>query len=215
MRRGVLSFAMSVLVIGASVAIYGADVLSQSQSGEIQLQLGHEFFREGRFADALEAYQKALKSRRPVDVRAARSGVIQSALRIAEFPTARTEAAKLLEESPEDPSVLVTMPMRLWSSGLFEEAEGRYRDALAKAPELARGLHGMARALAARSKLDDALTMAEAALRHAPRDLEMHHTVGSIFERMRRYEEAAARLHELREPAAEQGPQREGRLVAG
>jgi len=72
MRTGVLSFAMSVMVIGASVAIYGGDVLSQSQSGEIQLQLGHEFFREGRFADSLEAYRKALKSTAPVDLRAAR-----------------------------------------------------------------------------------------------------------------------------------------------
>ncbi len=192
MRRGVLSFAMSVMVVGASVAIYGGDVISQSQSGEVQLQLGHEFFREGRFADSLDAYRKALKSAGPVNIRAARSGVIQSALRIADFPVARIEAATLLEESPEDPSVLATYADALWASGLFEEAEGRYRDALAKAPELARGLHGMARALAARTKLDEALTMAEAALRHAPRDLEMHHTLGSVFERMRRYEEAAA-----------------------
>ena len=33
---------------------------------------------------------------------------------------------------------------------------------------------------------------AQAALKVAPRDREIHHTVGSIFERMRRYEQAAA-----------------------
>lgn len=192
MRRGVLSFAIAIVVIGASVGIDGVDVISQSQSGEIQLQLGHEFFREGRFADALEAYQKALKSEAPVDRRAARAGVVQSSLRIAEFPIARSEAATLLAESPEDPSAITLYADALWASGLFEEAEVRYRDALAKAPELARGLHGLARALAARSKLEEALTQAEASLRHAPRDLEVHHTVGSILERLRRYEEAAA-----------------------
>ena len=33
---------------------------------------------------------------------------------------------------------------------------------------------------------------AQAALRLAPRDLEIHHTVGAIYERMHKYEEAAA-----------------------
>jgi predicted aspartyl protease len=60
------------------------------------------------------------------------------------------------------------------------------------APESSRGRHGLARALASQSKLDEALTEAQAALKSAPRDAELHHTVGSIFERMRRYEQAAA-----------------------
>ncbi len=188
MRRGVRAVAVSALVVAGSFAIY-ADAMSQS--GEIELQLGHEFFREGRFADALEAYQKALQASVPADLRAARSGIVQSALRVAEFPTARDQAAALLEDSPEDPNALALYADALWASGLFEEAESRYRDALAKAPELARGLHGVARSLAARSKLDEALTEGQAALRHAPRDLEIHHTIGSIYERMHRYEEAA------------------------
>ena len=80
----------------------------------------------------------------------------------------------------------------LWASGLFEEAEARYREALALTPELPRGLHGMARSLLARNQLDDAMNQAQAALRLAPRDLEIHHTVGAIYERMHKYEEAAA-----------------------
>jgi predicted aspartyl protease len=39
--------------------------------------------------------------------------------------------------------------------------------------------------------LTDALSTAQAALNKDPRDAEFHHTVGSIYERMRRYEEAA------------------------
>ncbi|MGE3512649.1 MAG: aspartyl protease family protein [Vicinamibacterales bacterium] len=191
MGRGVLGFSIALMVAVTSAAISG-DVISQSQSGEIQLQLGHEFFREGRFADALDAYQKALTSSAPVDTRAARSGVVQSALRLAEFATARSEGATLIAESPEDPAALALYGDTLWASGLFDEAESRYRDAIAKTPELARGLHGLARSLAARSQLDEALTQAHAALRHAPRDLEVHHTVGAIYERMRRFEEAAA-----------------------
>jgi predicted aspartyl protease len=50
----------------------------------------------------------------------------------------------------------------------------------------------MARSFASRSQLDEALVQAQAALRLAPRDLEIHHTVGSIYEQAHRYEEAAA-----------------------
>ena len=63
----------------------------------------------------------------------------------------------------------------------------------------------MARSLAARSQLDEAMDEAQAALRLAPRDLEIHHTVGAIYERMHKYEEAAGALQQLRQPAAEQG----------
>jgi predicted aspartyl protease len=80
----------------------------------------------------------------------------------------------------------------LWASGLFDEAEARYRAALAKVPDLARGHHGLARSMAARGRLDDAMNEAQSALKLSPRDLEIHHTVGTIFERMHKYEEAAA-----------------------
>ena len=53
-------------------------------------------------------------------------------------------------------------------------------------------MHGMARSLLARSQLDEAMNQAQAALRLSPRDLEIHHTVGAIYERMHKYEEAAA-----------------------
>ena len=82
-------------------------------------------------------------------------------------------------------------------------------------PELARGLHGMARSLAARSKLDEALDRRRrrrCATR--PRDLEIHHTVGVDLRAHAPVRRGRRRVHQLRQPAAEQGPQREGRLVA-
>jgi predicted aspartyl protease len=49
----------------------------------------------------------------------------------------------------------------------------------------------MAKSLAARAKLDEAMDEAQVALRLSPRDMEIHHTVGTIYERMHKYEEAA------------------------
>jgi tetratricopeptide (TPR) repeat protein len=178
------------LLAAASLVIH-ADETPQALAGEIQLRLGSEFLSEGRYGDALDAYQRALKVAAPDDVREARSGVVQSALRVAEFQLARQEAERLVEAAPTSPEALALYADALWASGLFEEAETRYQDALSKVPDLARGHHGIARSLAARSRLDEALNEAQTALRLSPRDLEIHHTVGAIYERMHRYEEAA------------------------
>jgi predicted aspartyl protease/Flp pilus assembly protein TadD len=190
MRVGTRAAAIASMIAAASFVIH-ADVTPRSQSGEIQLQLANALYADGRYQDALDAYRRALAAVEQDDQREARSGVVRSALRVAEFDLARTEADALVKSAPQAPDAIVLYADALWASGLFEEAELRYRDVLAVAPDLARGHHGMARALAARSKLQEAMDEAQSALRLSPRDLELHHTVGSIYERMHRYEEAA------------------------
>ena len=188
--RGFRVAAAAMVVASASYVIQ-ADVTPQSQSAEIQLQLGNEFMAEGRYPEALDAFQRALAIVPPDQVRAARSGVISAALRVAEFDLARTEAEKLVASAPLSPDVIALHADALWTSGLFQESEARYRDALSLQPDLARGHHGMARAYAAQSQLDLAMSEAQTALRLSPRDLEIHHTVGAVYERMHKYEEAA------------------------
>ena len=189
--RGFRLAVVSAGVVAASFVLR-ADVTPVSQSSEIQLQLGAEYMAEGRYQDSLDAYRRALGIASSDQLRTARSGVIAAALRVAEFDLARAEAEKLFAAYPLSPDVLALHADALWSSGLFQEAEARYRDALTLSPDLARGHHGMARALAAQSRLDEAMTEAQTALRLSPRDLEIHHTVGTVYERMHRYEEAAA-----------------------
>lgn len=191
MQRGVRSSAVLGLVTAASLVIH-ADATPPSQAAEVQYQLGNLLFAEGRYPEALDAYQNAVRGDEDSErTRLARSGLIQAALRVAEFDTARHEAETLVKSAPRDAGAISLYADSLWASGLFEEAEARYRDALGIAPELARGFHGVARSLLARSQLDAAMNEAQAALRLAPRDLEIHHTVGSIYERMHKYEEAA------------------------
>ena len=114
-----------------------ADVTPPSQAAEIKLQLGDLLFAEGRYLEALDAYRNALTRRTP-DRRASRPriGVIASALRVAEFDLARAEAEKLLRRSPRGPQAMALYGDALWSSGLFDEAEEQYQDALALSPEL-------------------------------------------------------------------------------
>ncbi len=192
MQRGLRLTTIALLVVAATFVIH-ADATPASQAADIELQLGRLYFDEGRYVESLDAYRHALdvapdSSR----VRQARVGVIQCALRVAKFDDARREADVLLASAPNNPEAMALYGDSLWAAGLFEDAEAKYRDALAMSPELARGHHGLARALAARSRLDEAMNEGQAALRFAPRDLEIHHTIGTIYERMHRYEEAAA-----------------------
>jgi len=191
MRSGIRAAAIAGLLAAASLTI-NADVTPQSEAGEIQLQLARQFLADGRYQDALDAFQKALTATVPADARATRTGMIQAALRVAEFDIARREALQLVTGAPADPEAASLYGDALWAAGLFAESEDQYRLALKATPDLARGHHGMARALAARSRLDDAMSEAQTAIRLSPRDLELHHTVGAIYERMHKYEEAAA-----------------------
>ncbi len=190
MQRGFRVFVAVAAVASASLVIR-ADAPS-SQASEVQLQLGDLLSSEGRFLDALDAYKLALKAAPPDDARRARVGVIMASLRVAEFDLARREAEVLNRAEPTNPQSMTLYADALWSMGLFQEAEGLYERSLAASPSLARGHHGMAKALAARSHLDEAMNEAQMALRLSPRDMEIHHTVGTIYERMHKYEEAAA-----------------------
>jgi len=192
MQRGFRVVVAVALVAAAASLVIRADATPSSQASEIQLQLGDLLSGEGRFLEALDAYRNALKSAPPDEVRRPRVGVIMAALRVAEFDIARQEAETLNRADPTNPQSMALYADALWSSGLFQEAEVLYERALAASPNLARGHHGKAKALAARSLLDEAMSEAQVALRLSPRDMEIHHTVGTIFERMHKYEEAAA-----------------------
>ncbi len=189
MRRGFRNLLAAGAILTAGFAIH-ADTPG-SESAAIQLQAADFFFSQGLFQASLESYRNALRSAEPGIVRAARVGLIQSALRVADFDIARREAETLFHAEPKQPDAMSLYGDTLWASGLFAEAETEYRDALAIEPGLARARHGMARSLAARSQLDAVMNEAQAALKLAPRDMEIHHTVGTIYERMHRYEQAA------------------------
>jgi len=53
--RGFRVAAMAAVIVTASFVIH-AEVTPQSQSAEIQLQLGHEFLAEGRYLESLRRH---------------------------------------------------------------------------------------------------------------------------------------------------------------
>src|SRR5438552_300752 len=191
MMRWTLRFVLCAAAIVAGSLVLQADDKITAGDAELQFQLGNLLSDETRFREALDAYDRAIQTDdHDLQVRA-RAGKVKTALRIAEFDLAQTEGELLRASAPADPEALSLYADSLWSGGLFDEADDVYRQALSINKESPRARFGVARSLATRSKLEEALTEAQAAAAMAPRDGEIHAEIGEIYQRLHRYDEAA------------------------
>ena len=189
MRMGVRGLLVAAMCAAVGLSLEGR---RPGDDAELQYQLGSLLYEETRFDEAREAFRLAADTDDPALRLRARIGVVKTALLVGEFEEAQHEAASLRDDSPRNPEAIAVHADALWSAGLFDESEREFGDALAIAPDMSRGRHGLAKALASRSQLDAALNEVQAALRTAPRDGELHHTAGTILERLQRYDQAAA-----------------------
>ena len=186
---------LALLAVFVTVGLVMAvEAFTPTDTPEIQLQLGNLLYADGRFSEALTAYERAVGSAEPRVRVPARIGLVQSALRVGSFQKARTAAEVLLEERPSDAFALSVYGDAMWSAGLFDEAERGYQLALTIQPEQARGHNGAARVLSARGRYDQALEHSLQAVRLDPREADFHHTLGNVYERLGRYDHAATAL---------------------
>jgi predicted aspartyl protease/Tfp pilus assembly protein PilF len=191
MMRWTLRFVLCAAAVVACTLVIQADDKITASDAELQFQLGNLLSDETRFREALDAFDRAIHTDdHDLQVRA-RAGKVKTALRIAEYDLAQKEGELLRASAPSDPEVLSLYADSLWSGGLFDEADDVYRQALSINKESSRARFGMARSLATRSKLEEALTEAQAALAMAPRDGEIHAEIGEIYQRLHRFDEAA------------------------
>ncbi len=158
---------------------------------DIQLQLGNLLLKDGRYREAIDAFRRARQGAPAALALRIGSGLVRSLLRVGDFAEAFTEAEALVHTAPRSAEALATYADALWSLGRFEDSERAVRDALAIDPTLAQARHGHARVLAARSRLEDALLEAQAALGAAPAEGEFQYTVGAIYQRMKAFDAAA------------------------
>jgi Flp pilus assembly protein TadD/predicted aspartyl protease len=177
----------AALLVGGSLALK-ADI---GGDADLQLQLGSLLYDETRYQEALVAFTEAAKSDDARVAVAGRKGTVRTSLKVAEFLRARQEAEELVKVAGDDPEAFALHADALWSAGLFDEAEVEYRAAVDRTPGSARARFGLARSLAATSKLEDALDAALTAAAAAPRDGEIHALAGDIYERLHRFAQAA------------------------
>ena len=177
----------AALVLGTTLALR-ADV---DGDADLQFQLGSLLFEETRYREALDAFDRATKTDDAALAVRARKGKVRTALRIAEFAVARTEAETLRDQAPGDAEALSLYGDALWAFGLFDAADQAYAQALERNPQSPRARFGRARTLAALNKLDEALDAALTASAGAPRDGEIHALIGELYKRLNQYGQAA------------------------
>jgi Flp pilus assembly protein TadD/predicted aspartyl protease len=184
-----LTFA--AIIMAACMSLSPAMSAMSPDAAEIQLQMAKLLFSDGRYVEAFGAFEAVKAADDPRVHREALRGCVMSALRLGDFSHAYADAQMLMRNAGRDVDAVSLYGDALWAIGQFEESEKQFQQAIALQPGHPRALHGFARSLAARNKLTEALDTAQAALNVSPRDAEIHHTVGSIYEKLHRYEEAA------------------------
>ena len=188
---------LTILTLAAGLSVVAiANSTPTSARSELQLELGDLLLADERYWEAMAAYDEAKAGANPVQLVRASTGLLRSLLSVAEFSRAHREALFLDELGVPDPDVRALQGDAFWASGLFEEAEQLYSDVLAEAPANAAARNGLAKSLAARSRLDEALVEALAAVGGTDDRGEYYHTLGSIYHRMHRYQDAAEALED-------------------
>lgn len=147
-------------------------------------------YRDGKYADALKAYVEASGSPDTALALKARKGIVRASLRTGEFTLAR-RTASALSESGDDAEALTLAGDALWAAGVFDEADREYARAFAVDSGSARARFGLARSLASRSQLSEALTGVQHALELAPDDSDLRALLGTVLERQNRFDDAA------------------------
>ena len=187
-----LALVAAAIVVAAGVRVCRARDVNDA---ELQFQLGTLLFEETRYREALEAFRKAVGADdpRPSPLQA-RIGVVKSALRLGEFIEAQHEATTLQAAgAAQRRRASRCTPTRCGRPGCSTRPHQEFSDALgARARSVARPSRPGARAGVAEQARRGAERSAGSRSSSSPRDGEIHHTVGAIFERMRRYEQAAA-----------------------
>jgi len=181
------------LAVVAAAFTFGPRVAGQATAEDpaAQYQLATQHFETAHYREALSAYELAAQSGDAALVARARKGKVRTALRIAEFDLAWREAESLNTDASPDGEARTLLGDALWSMGRFDEADTAYRQALDAASGNTRARFGLARSLATRNRLDEALRESLTAAGESPRDAEVQALVGVIYERLNRYEEAA------------------------
>jgi tetratricopeptide (TPR) repeat protein len=185
-----------VLMAACAAAMHLATVtpLAQSAVADVQVQLADLLIAEGRYAEARDAYRKALDAADPALATRAGAGLVVALLRTGDFQGAFAAATDAERTRPGNALSSAVLGDALWALGRFDEAEGSYEAALKADPAQPRARHGRGRSLAAMNRLTDALAEVQEASRLDPREAEYHHTRAAIYERMHQFDEAAAAL---------------------
>ena len=189
-------------LVACTTLVMRAQAPITADAAEELLRVGTALFNNGRYAESLGAFDDVTRVDDAALATRGRKGKVRSALRVGSFALAHAEAERLRLDVPDDFEALCLYGDALWASGLFDEADVVFGQALDLEPDSARALHGQARSLLSVRRLDGALTAVRSALEADAEDGELHAMHAEILERMARYDEGGPGVQCLRDAVA-------------
>lgn len=181
---GVLAFTVASLTV----------LQSDFTPADVYLKAADLLTREWHFRDAFELYAQAERVGDEAQRLRAGLGVATSAIRLADFDTAYSKATRLVQAYPNDLQAMSVFGQAAWSNGMFDEAEQAFRQVLARRASEPASRLGLARLLAARNRLDEALDNALAVVAATPGDADPYSVAAAIYRRMRQLDQAVLYL---------------------
>src|SRR5690348_5367219 len=125
------------LLLLAALAAAPLTLLAQAPPNvTIQLQFARLLMNEARYRDAIDAYRRAvaITTADPALASQAHAGLSLALLRTGDFSGARKEAEHARAGTPSSAALESLYADTLWASGLFDEAEQAYEDAMRRDP---------------------------------------------------------------------------------
>jgi predicted aspartyl protease len=186
----------AALIVTAAVLVAAATLgaqqrLSPKESAR-EYTRATRSFADGQYEEAYRRYNSVFSDGADGElVTPALKGMIRSALRLSSFQIARREAEALRASVPADVEAMTLFGDAQWGSGLFDEAEATYQSVRDRDPNNPRARFGVARSIATRGRLEEALAETVAAATTSPTDPEILVLVAELNERLFRYDEAA------------------------
>ncbi len=153
------------------------------------IQKGMLAHRQGRFADASKAYQKALK-KAPTEL-AALNLLADAQLHLGKNSRAVDVATKAIELRPDMPSTWMVKGSALRQMGKFDEAISSLEKALELKPDYADALLTLAGVLRDANQLDAAIDAYEDLVEMAPTMAMAHYNLGNALVADGQFDEAA------------------------
>ena len=115
-----------------AVSVYRRAAEMAPQEPAPLIAVGDVLLQVGAVNEAIVSYNAALV--RPGDTQAAQVGLAKAFLKTGKPELASAPLSKALEESPGDPKLLLLLGVTRDLAGQHSEAQGYYRDGLARAP---------------------------------------------------------------------------------
>jgi predicted aspartyl protease/Flp pilus assembly protein TadD len=190
---------MTVWTWGLTRSVVAAVTLTltlsaQEPSSQDQLERGDTLMSRLQYEEAYVVY-RALRENSEAQTRVrAGTGMVRALLRLNLYADAAREGAAVAARDGALAPAVALHGDTLWASGLFQEAEAKYDEALKIDAADPTALHGRGRSRAARRQLEPAVTDIRQAIAAAPKEPSYHYTLAAILEEQRQFRAAADAL---------------------